>query len=49
VVKGETLNDLLPDALALVMESSKRPVGQRRFERQLIGGIVLHEGKIAEM
>jgi len=47
--KGETLDDLLPEAFAVVREAAKRTLGQRHFDCQLIGGIVLHEGKIAEM
>jgi len=47
--KGETLDDLLPEAFALVREASKRTLGQRHFDVQLIGGIVLHQGQIAEM
>ncbi len=47
--KGETLDDLLPEAFALVREASKRTLNQRHYDCQLIGGIVLHEGKIAEM
>jgi len=47
--KGETLNDILPEAFALARESAKRTLKQRHFDVQLIGGIVLHEGKIAEM
>ncbi|MBZ9577566.1 preprotein translocase subunit SecA [Patescibacteria group bacterium] len=47
--KGESLNDLLPEAFALVREASKRTLSQRHFDVQLIGGIVLHQGKIAEM
>lgn len=46
---GETLDDLLPEAFALVREASVRTLGMRHFDVQLIGGIVLHEGKIAEM
>jgi len=46
---GETLDDLLPEAYAAVREASKRTLGLRHFDVQLIGGIVLHEGKIAEM
>jgi preprotein translocase subunit SecA len=49
LVKGETLDDLLPEAFALVREAAKRTLGQRHFDVQLIGGIVLHQGKIAEM
>lgn len=47
--RGETLDDLLPEAYATVREVSKRTLGQRHFDVQLIGGIVLHQGKIAEM
>ena len=47
--KKETLDDILPEAFAVVREASKRKLGQRHFDVQLIGGIVLHEGKIAEM
>jgi len=47
--KGETFDDLLPEAFALVREASKRTLKQRHFDVQLIGGIVLHQGKIAEM
>ncbi len=47
--KGESLDSLLPQAFALVRETSCRTLGQRHFDVQLMGGIVLHEGKIAEM
>ena len=47
--EGESLDDLLPEAFAAVREASKRTIGMRHFDVQLIGGIVLHEGKIAEM
>jgi len=47
--KGETLNDILPQAFALVREGAKRTLGQRHFDVQLIGAMVLHQGKIAEM
>ncbi len=47
--QGETVDDLLPEAFALVREASMRTLGMRHFDVQLIGGIVLHEGKIAEM
>jgi preprotein translocase subunit SecA len=47
--KGETLDDILPEAFATVREAGKRTLNQRHFDVQLIGGIVLHEGKIAEM
>ena len=46
---GESLDDLLPEAFALARESAKRTLGQRHYDVQLIGGIVLHQGKIAEM
>ncbi|HEY6057651.1 MAG TPA: preprotein translocase subunit SecA, partial [Candidatus Limnocylindrales bacterium] len=46
---GETLDDLLPEAFAGVREASKRTIGLRHFDVQLIGGAVLHQGKIAEM
>jgi preprotein translocase subunit SecA len=46
---GETLDDILPEAFALVREASKRTLKQRHFDCQLIGGIVLHQGRIAEM
>jgi preprotein translocase subunit SecA len=46
---GATLDDLLPEAFALVREAATRTVGMRHFDVQLIGGMVLHDGKIAEM
>ena len=46
---GETLDDILPEAFAVVREASSRVLGMRHFDVQLIGGICLHEGKIAEM
>lgn len=49
VEQGETRDDLLCDAFAVVREASKRTTGMRHFDVQLIGGIVLHQGKIAEM
>ena len=49
LAKGETLDALLPEAFAVVREASKRTLDMRHFDVQLIGGIVLHEGKIAEM
>ncbi len=49
LAKGETLDDILPEAFAVVREASKRKIGQRHYDVQLIGGIVLHQGKIAEM
>ncbi|MDX6524114.1 MAG: preprotein translocase subunit SecA, partial [Gaiellales bacterium] len=47
--QGEDLDDLLPEAFAAVREASKRSIGLRPFDVQLIGGMVLHEGRIAEM
>lgn len=47
--KGEMLDDILPEAFAVVREASKRVLGMRQYRVQLIGGIVLHQGKIAEM
>lgn len=47
--QGETLEDLLPEAFAAVREAAKRTLGQRHFDVQLVGGMVLHQGKIAEM
>ena len=47
--QGETLDDILPEAFATVREASKRVMGQRHYDVQLIGGIVLHKGMIAEM
>jgi len=47
--KGEILDDILPEAFALVREAAKRTLKQRHFDVQLMGGIVLHQGKIAEM
>ncbi len=49
VAKGETLDQLLPEAFATVREASRRVLGMRHFDVQLIGGMVLHQGKIAEM
>jgi len=47
--KGESLDELLPEAFALVREASKKTLGQRHFDVQLLGGMVIHQGKIAEM
>ena len=47
--EGKTLNDILPEAFAVVREASKRTLGLRHFDVQLIGGIILHQGRIAEM
>ena len=46
---GETLDDILPEAFATVREAAKRVIGQRHFDVQLIGGIIIHQGRIAEM
>jgi preprotein translocase subunit SecA len=47
--RGESIDDILPEAFAVVRETAKRALGERHYDVQLIGGIVLHEGKIAEM
>lgn len=49
LAEGKTLDDILPEAFATVREASKRVLGMRHFDVQLIGGIVLHQGRIAEM
>ncbi|TNF10879.1 MAG: preprotein translocase subunit SecA, partial [Pseudomonadales bacterium] len=49
LAKGETLDQLLPEAFAVAREAGKRVMGMRHFDVQLIGGMTLHEGKIAEM
>ena len=49
IAKGETLDKLLPEAFATVREAATRTLGQRHFDVQLIGGMVLHEGNVAEM
>ena len=49
LANGETLDDLLPEAFAVVREAAKRVLGMRHFDVQLIGGVVLHQGRIAEM
>ena len=49
LAKGETLDDILPEAFAVVREASKRVLGMRHFDVQIIGGITLHRGNIAEM
>ena len=49
LAQGETLEDLLPEAFAVVREAGKRVLNMRHFDVQLIGGVVLHQGKIAEM
>ena len=47
--EGDLLNSILPEAFAIVREAAKRTLQQRHFDVQLIGGVILHEGKIAEM
>ena len=49
LAQGETLDDILPEAFAVCREASRRVLGMRHFDVQLIGGMVLHDGKIAEM
>ena len=49
IKNGKSLNDILPEAFALVREASRRVRNERHFDVQLIGGVVLHESKIAEM
>ncbi len=49
LAKGEALEDILPEAFAVVRETAKRVLGQRHFDAQLIGGVILHRGQIAEM
>ena len=49
LAQGETLDDLLPEAFAVVRETAKRFLGQRHYDVQIMGGIVLHQGKISEM
>ena len=49
LTKGETLDDLLPEAFAVVREAAKRTLGQRPYDVQLIGGVILHKGMIPEM
>ena len=49
LMEGQTLQDLLPEAFAVVREASRRVLGMRHFDMQMLGGITLHEGKIAEM
>src|SRR3546814_4238846 len=46
---GESLDDLLPEAFATVREAAKRVLGQRHYDVQMIGGMVLHRGEVAEM
>src|SRR5665213_2648958 len=49
LAQGETLDDLLPDAFSTVREAAKRVLGPRHFDVQMLGGLVLHKGQIAEM
>ncbi|MGF1631675.1 MAG: preprotein translocase subunit SecA [Kiloniellaceae bacterium] len=49
LAQGESLDDILPDAFATVREAAKRSLGQRHYDVQMVGGMVLHQGKIAEM
>ncbi|MBT6394360.1 MAG: preprotein translocase subunit SecA, partial [Nitrospinaceae bacterium] len=49
LASGETLDDILPEAFALVREAGRRFLNMRHFDVQIIGGVVLHQGKIAEM
>src|ERR1700690_1376869 len=49
LAKGETLEDILPEAFAVVREAAKRTLGQRHYDVQMVGGMVLHHGGIAEM
>lgn len=49
IASGKTLDDILPEAFAVVREASRRSLGQRHFDVQLVGGIILHKGNIAEM
>ena len=49
LAQGETLEDILPEAFAVVREASRRRLGMRHFDVQILGGVVLHQGKIAEM
>src|SRR5581483_11978872 len=49
LAKGETVDQLLPEAFAVVREAGRRVLGMRHFDVQLIGGAVLHQGKISEM
>src|SRR3989338_11111029 len=49
LAKEETLDDILPEAFALVREAAKRNLGERHYDVQLVGGLALHEGNISEM
>jgi preprotein translocase subunit SecA len=49
LIEGETLDDLLPEAFAVVREAAKRTLGQRHYDVQMMGGAAMHSGNIAEM
>ncbi|MCX7668240.1 MAG: preprotein translocase subunit SecA, partial [Atribacterota bacterium] len=49
LAQGESLDDILPEAFAVVREAARRTIGMRHFDVQIIGAVVLHQGKIAEM
>ena len=49
IAKGESLDDLLPEAFAVTREAARRVIGERHYDVQLVGGVILHQGKIAEM
>ena len=49
IQKGKKLEDLIPEAFACVREAARRTLGERHFDVQLMGGVILHQGKIAEM
>lgn len=49
LANGETLDDILPEAFAVVREASKRVLGMKHYDEQLMGGMILHQGRISEM
>ena len=49
IINGSTLESLIPEAFACVREAARRTLGERHYDVQLIGGIILHQGKISEM
>ncbi len=49
VAKGESLDDLMPEAFAVTREAARRVIGERHYDVQIVGGVILHQGKIAEM
>jgi len=49
LARGAKIDDILPEAFATVREAAKRTLGQRHYDVQLLGGMILHQGKIAEM